>query len=258
MISAALLLSFLAIADFSSFTYCHENMRGPYELQCIQLDPDAKGEVKFKRRQAETVNMAIQLSPAGRQKFLALLAATNFLEHPETFESGRKIADLGAKHLTIETPGGKREGTFNFSLRKDVTDLSNFFEGLINQETLGFDIENAMKFERLSIPKRLEQAFGVGPVGLVPQHIRAHNMGWHEHDSMTGGLRVPGPMVRRSTRLHQDDRRCVLAEKAVESCTRQAMSLPYLPGMFGNSHLENRLRYVDRDRRTIHVAPPSA
>jgi hypothetical protein len=157
MISAALLLSFLAIADFSSFTYCHENTRGPYELQCIQLDPDAKGEVKFKRRQAETVNMAIQLSPAGRQKFLALLAATNFLEHPETFESGRKIADLGAKHLTIETPGGKREGTFNFSLRKDVTDLSNFFEGLINQETLGFDIVNAMQFERLSIPKRLEQ-----------------------------------------------------------------------------------------------------
>ena len=154
---AALFFSLLAVADFSSFTYCHENTRGPYEIQCIQLDPEATGEVKFKRRQAETVNMAIQLSPAGRQKFLALLAATNYLEHPETFESGRKIADLGAKHLTIETPGGKREGTFNFSLRKDVTDLSTFFEGLINQETLDFDIVNAMQFERLSIPKRLEQ-----------------------------------------------------------------------------------------------------
>ena len=145
------------MADFSSFTYCHENTRGPYEIQCIQLNPEATGEVKFKRRQAETVNMAIQLSPPGRQKFLTLLAATNYLEHPETFESGRKIADLGAKHLTIETPGGKREGTFNFSLRKDVTDLSTFFEGLINQETLDFDIVNAMQFERLSIPKRLEQ-----------------------------------------------------------------------------------------------------
>src|SRR5215470_16471991 len=97
-------------------------------------------------------------SSAGRrQKFLALLAATNDLEHPETFESGRKIADLGAKHLTIELPSGKREGTFNFSLRKDVTELSNFFEGLLNQETLEFDITNAMQFERLSIPKRLEQ-----------------------------------------------------------------------------------------------------
>jgi hypothetical protein len=126
-------------------------------LQCIQLDPEAKGDVKFKRRQAETVNERLELSASARQKFLALLAATNYLEHPETFESGRKIADLGAKHLTIELPSGKREGTFNFSLRKDVTELSNFFEGLLNQETLAFDITNAMQFERLSVPKRLEQ-----------------------------------------------------------------------------------------------------
>ena len=157
MISAALLIALLRFADFSSFTYCHENTRGPYELQCIQLNGEAKGEVKFKRRQAETVNMAIELSAAGRDKFITLLSATNYLDHPETFESGKKIANLGAKHLTIETPSGKREGTFNFSLRKDVTELSTFFEGLINQETLGFDITNAMQFERLSIPKRLEQ-----------------------------------------------------------------------------------------------------
>jgi hypothetical protein len=64
---------------------------------------------------------------------------------------------------------------FNFSLRKDITDLSTFFEALINQETLGFDILNAMQFERLSIPKRLEQienelkANRIGdPEGLIP------------------------------------------------------------------------------------------
>ena len=157
MIFSALLFSVLAVADFSSFTYCHENTRGPYELQCIRLDSEAKGEVRFKRRDAETVMESISLSATARQRYLSLLAATNYLEHPETFESGKKIADLGAKHLTIELPSGKREGTFNFSLRKDVTELSNFFEGLVNQETLAFDITNAMQFERLSIPKRLEQ-----------------------------------------------------------------------------------------------------
>src|SRR6266849_45354 len=155
MISAAFALFLLA--DFTSFTYCHENTRGPYEMQCIQLDAEAKGEVKFKRRQAETVNVPIQLSEPARERFMALLGATNYLDHPETFESGKKIADLGAKHLTIEMPGGKREGTFNYSMRKDVMDLSAFFEGLINQETLGFDIRNAIQFEKLSIPKRLEQ-----------------------------------------------------------------------------------------------------
>ncbi|HEY2385114.1 MAG TPA: hypothetical protein VGK48_28395 [Terriglobia bacterium] len=157
MISAALLFSLLTLADFSNFTYCHDNTRGTYETQCVTLDGNGQGEVKFKRRDSDMVNEPVRLSTAARQKFLSLLAATNYLDHPETFESGRKIADLGAKHLTIEMPSGKREGTFNYSLRKDVTDLSNFFEALLNQETLEFDITNAIQFERLSIPKRLEQ-----------------------------------------------------------------------------------------------------
>ncbi len=172
MMTAALALFLLA--DFTSFTYCHENARGPFELQCIQLDSGAKGEVKFKRRQADTVTLPIQLSDTAREKFIAVLSATNW-DHPETFESGKKIADLGAKHLTLETPGGKREATFNYSLRKDVSELSAFFEGLVNQETLGFDIRNAMQFEKLSIPKRLELVQNElksnrisDPEGLIP------------------------------------------------------------------------------------------
>src|SRR5437870_8730613 len=175
MIFAPVLLSLFALTDFSSFTYCHDNTRGPYETQCVQLDADAKGEIKFKRRQADTVNLPIQLSATARGKFIALLGATNYLDKPETFESGKKIADLGLKRLTIELPSGKREGTFNFSLRKDITDLSNFFEALLNQETLSFDITNAIQFERLSVPKRLEQVENelranriADPEGLIP------------------------------------------------------------------------------------------
>ncbi len=156
-ISAAFLFLVLRLADFSSFLYCHENIRGPYEMQCVRLDPEAKGEIKFKRREAETVNVPIRLSPAGRDRFLMALAGTNYLEKPETFESGRKIANLGAKRLTIETSAGKREGTFNYSIRKDIIELSSFLENLINQETLSFDMWNAIQFDRLSVPKRLDQ-----------------------------------------------------------------------------------------------------
>jgi len=150
-------LALFLLADFTSFTYCHENNRGPYELQCVQFDQNAKGEVKFKRREAETVTVPIQLSDPARERFLAVLSGTNYLDHPETFESGKKIADLGAKHVTLEMAGSKREATFNYSMRKDVTELQNFFEGLINQETLVFDVQNAIKFEKLSIPKRLDR-----------------------------------------------------------------------------------------------------
>ncbi len=156
-IFAAIFFSVLNFADFTSFSYCHENTRGPYEVQCIQLDAEGKGEIKFKRREAETVNVPIQLSPPGRDRFLVVLAGTNYLDHPETFESGRRIANLGAKRLTIEMPSGKREGTFNYSMRKDVIELSTFFENLINQETMSFDMSNAIQFDRLSVPKRLDQ-----------------------------------------------------------------------------------------------------
>jgi hypothetical protein len=150
-------IALFALADFSTFTYCHDYTRGPYETQCVQLDAGAKGEISFKRRQADVVNLTIQLSDPGREKFLSLLDATNYLEKPDTFESGRKIADLGPKRLSIQLPEGKREGVFNFSLRKDIADLASFLEGLLNQETLVFDLGNAIQFERLSIPKRLEQ-----------------------------------------------------------------------------------------------------
>ena len=152
-----ILLSFYLFADFSSFTFCRENSRGPFELQCVQLDAEARGGVKFRRRGADTITAAIHLSPAARDRFNAVLSATGYLSAAETYESGRKVADLGKKRLTLVTPAGTKEATYNYSDRREVTELTAFFEALINQETIGFDLDNAIQFERLSVPKRLDQ-----------------------------------------------------------------------------------------------------
>jgi hypothetical protein len=50
----------------------------------------------------------------------------------------------------------KREAEFNYSVRKEVNDLMNFCEGVINEEMIGFDIDNAIQYDRLSIPKRID------------------------------------------------------------------------------------------------------
>ena len=150
-------VSLVALADFSSFTFCRENSRGPFELQCVQLDSQAKGEVKFKRRGADTITAVIQLSPAARDRFNSVVDATGNLSAAESYESKRKVADLGLKRLTLVTPEGTKEATYNYSERKEVTELTAFFEALINQETIGFDLQNAIQFERLSVPKRLDQ-----------------------------------------------------------------------------------------------------
>ena len=175
MVFLTLLFLVLAGNDFSNFTYCHENTRGPFELQCVRLDPNAKGEVTFKRRDDETVKLGVQLSASARDRFITVLAAINYLESGETYESRRKVADLGRKRLTLETPEGTREATYNFSDLKPVMDLTAFFEALINQQTIIFDLENATQFERLSVPKRLDQietelkSNRIGdPEGLIP------------------------------------------------------------------------------------------
>lgn len=173
--NAFFLILFLSVQDFSEFTYCRDNVRGPYETQCIALKPDGHGQVRFKRREAEMVQVNIQLSSPAKDRFLAVLQATNHLEQGDAYESNRKVADLGKKTLVLDMVSGQRKAAYNYSSRKEVLDLQNFFEGLINQEAIGFDIDNALQFERLSIPKRLEQIENeirsnrvADPVRLIP------------------------------------------------------------------------------------------
>jgi hypothetical protein len=156
-ILVALLLSSFFQQSFSKFSYCRENSRGPYELQCVDLDGSGKGQANLKRRDADAVRVDIQLSPAAQGRYSAVIMATNYLEQGSSYESDRKVADLGKKRLAIDLPDGRREATFNYSTRKDVTDLMAFFDALINQQTLMLDIATAMQFDRLSLPKRLEQ-----------------------------------------------------------------------------------------------------
>jgi hypothetical protein len=174
----------MSFQAFTSFSYCKENVRGPYETQCITLKPDGQGEVRFKRRQAELVNVDIRLSPEAADRFMTVIAATNNLEDAAAYESNRKVADLGKKTLVLETASGRREGTFNYSSRKEVVELQTFFEGLINQEEIFFDLDNALQFERLSLSKRLEFVENQlrsnrisDPIRLIPmlERIQADN-----------------------------------------------------------------------------------
>jgi len=147
----------LQSGSFTRFTYCREMSRGPYELQCVELNPAGKGIVRFKRRGSDEIKVEVALSAVARDRFIADVDATNNLEQASSYESQRKVADLGKKRMILEMPSGKREAEFNFSTRKEVNDLMNFFDGVINEETIGVDIDNAIQFDRLSIPKKIDQ-----------------------------------------------------------------------------------------------------
>lgn len=169
MIRVALLFLLLASPQqtFTKFTYCRESPSGPFEKLCIQLDPEAVGEARFTRRDDDDLKFAITLSPGGKNQFLAVLSGTKYLEKSKTYESKRKVADLGKKLLTLEMPSGRREAEFNYSDMKDVNALVTFFEGLIMQEAIAIDLGWALQFDRLGIPERLDQLESVLKQGRI-------------------------------------------------------------------------------------------
>jgi hypothetical protein len=160
---------------FSQFSYCRDTARGLYESQCVNFKADGTGELTFKRRGSEAVHLSLKLSPAGHTRFLAVLAATNHLSGAANWESKRKVADLGRKRLVLEMTDGKREADFNYSDLKEVNALATFFDGVLNQGTIMFDMETALRFERLSVPERLDSIESelkanriADPPGLIP------------------------------------------------------------------------------------------
>jgi hypothetical protein len=169
MISIAMIFLLLTPAEpaFTKFTYCRESAGGEFEMLCVELDPSAMGQARFKRRDDDEIKFAITLSPSGKNQFIAALSGTKYLEKASSYESKRKVADLGKKRLTLEMPSGRREAEFNYSDMKDVNALVTFFEGLIVQEAIAIDLAWALKFDRLGIPERLDQLENVLKQGRI-------------------------------------------------------------------------------------------
>lgn len=144
-------------SDFTSFRYCVENARGPWQVRCVELDSEGEGRFNMTPRGAERVDLAVELSTEVAAEFIDLLEATNYLAYGDRYESNRNVADLGTKKLSLQGPMGLREAEFNFSTRREVKRLVVFFDNLIMQELLVLDIDIALQFDRLAIPKKLDQ-----------------------------------------------------------------------------------------------------
>jgi hypothetical protein len=152
---------------FTRFTYCRDTVRGVYESQCAFLTPDGAGEVRLKRRGLDEVQIPVALSSSGIKQLHSVIAATDYLADSSNYETKRRVADLGLKRLTLETDSGKREARFNYSDLKEVVALATFFDALLNQQAVVFDLETAMRYERLTVPEKLD---------LVENELRANRI----------------------------------------------------------------------------------
>ena len=157
--NSVLIISLLSLSlqgGFTTFSFCKEYSRGLYAFQCIDLDASGEGTFKFQAFDADTMDVPVELSADVAAEFVRLLTETDYVAEGVEYESSRAVADLGMKKLAIEGPWGRREAAFNFTDIREVRDLATFFEGLIGQELLTFDLETALQFDRLSIPRKLD------------------------------------------------------------------------------------------------------
>jgi hypothetical protein len=160
--SAFLFLILLPLISFSQslqpfrVTWNKELSRGPVELSRIEMNEKGNGHFQYKRRDQEMIETEFVISSKAVKSIFLLFEQADFLNPSKEFVSPRKVADTGKKTLRYEQGDSNREVTFNFSEDKNLWKIVDFFENLCGQEQSFFELELALKYDKLGIPKRLE------------------------------------------------------------------------------------------------------
>jgi hypothetical protein len=97
------------------------------------------------------------LKPSTVDSLISLFQQADFLNESKGFVSGRKVANMGMKTIRFESGSKRREVTFNYTEDKTLQQIVNFFENLCQQEQSLFEMDLALKYDRLGIPKKLDE-----------------------------------------------------------------------------------------------------
>jgi len=131
--------------------------RGSIEFYGLELDQRGKGKFSFKKREEDALELDFELKQAKVETLLSYFLQADFLNESKDFVSPRKVADMGMKTVRFETGARKREVTFNYTEDKTLQEIVDFFENLCQQEKSLFEMGLALKYDRLGIPKKLDE-----------------------------------------------------------------------------------------------------
>lgn len=143
--------------DSVRFVWQKIQSRGAVETYRVELDGSGKGRFLFKKKDVENVETDFQLHSAAVSSLQTLFIQADFLNEGKDFVSQRKVADMGMKTILFEVGSRKREVSFNYSEDRILQQIAIFFENLCQQERSLFEIELALKYDRLGIPKKLDE-----------------------------------------------------------------------------------------------------
>jgi hypothetical protein len=139
------------------FTWQKNIQRGTVETYGLELNEKGVGKFHFKKREEDLIELGFMLKQSTVESLLSMFTQADFLNESINFVSSRKVADMGMKTICFENGSRKREVTFNYTENRNLQEIVNFFENLCQQEKSLSAIDLALKYDRLGIPKKLDE-----------------------------------------------------------------------------------------------------
>lgn len=147
----------LAQDTHRKFVWTKNSSRGSLESYGVDLNENGTGRFYFKKREQEQVELPLTLKSAAIEALVVLFVKADFLNESKEFASPRKVADMGEKTVRFQSGSQSREVVYNYTEDRVMQEITNFFENLCQQERSLFEIDLALKYDRLGIPKKLDE-----------------------------------------------------------------------------------------------------
>lgn len=126
------------------------------EYLSIAIDSNGVGTYDGRKLDDPPNPRSLKLSATTTHRLFELTEALNDF-HDIDLESHRKVANLGLKTLTYEQGGQKYQAQFNYSVRREATDLADLFEKIAAVEQHIAALEYESKYDHLGLPRELLQ-----------------------------------------------------------------------------------------------------
>ena len=94
------------------------------------------------------------LTPASRDQLFTLAKGNNYFQGD--FEYKHKVANTGRKTLTYADPVRRFQTIYNFSVNKDIDQITRLFQGISNTIEHGRKLQFMRRFDKLSLDTELK------------------------------------------------------------------------------------------------------
>ena len=141
----------------TSYRYKFECERFVISIIEIELAPDGKGRLKFKRGESEDpIEEDLKVLPATVERLTVLTDRLSFLTSEEDYQSKKDFSHLGWITVTARRADRERTVKFNYSTNSSITEMADIFRGIATQEIDLFDLDLALRHQPLETPRILE------------------------------------------------------------------------------------------------------